>query len=85
MDLLGLLHTAQGISETAKLLASPEHRADWTTDERAFFRHFGVSLEDYATVIELLSPEQVSLYEKTLAVNPEAAVLWVLAMDKIGP
>ena len=85
MDLLSLLRTAQDVDEASKIFTPAELRAPWVTDEEAFFRHFGVSPEAYAHVLELLSPEQQELYEQTLAINPEAAVLWVLAMDEIGP
>ncbi|HVP24127.1 MAG TPA: hypothetical protein VMS77_09485 [Conexivisphaerales archaeon] len=85
MDLLSVLRTAQGIGEAAKIFTPAELQATWITDKESFFRHFGVSPEAYAHVLELLSPEQLDLYERTLAVNPEAAVLWVLAMDEIGP
>lgn len=56
----------------------------WLHDEMSFFQHFGAPFEKYAEIASLLSPEQNEMLQKTLTVNPEAAVLWVLAMDLTG-
>lgn len=51
-------------------------------DEGAFLAHFGVPFEEYAEMVSMLSQSQLDLLRATLDVNPEAAVLWVLAMEE---
>ena len=72
MDLLGAQEP---------LAYAPEQQA-WEVDEGAFHTHFGVPFEEYAGVVSMLTQEQLKLLRATLAVNPEAAVLWVLAMQE---
>jgi hypothetical protein len=54
----------------------------WLKSEEGFLLHFGCEFEDFNEVYELLSESQKQLFAKTVAINPEAAVLWVLAMDE---
>jgi hypothetical protein len=82
MDLLSAIRAAREVRDVAHELARPCH--DWESDEGAFLRHFGVPIEDYAEIVSHLSPEQSQLLDATVAVNPEAAVLWVLAMEEVG-
>jgi hypothetical protein len=49
----------------------------WATDEAAFEEHFGTSYEDFEERVASLDQAHTQLYEKTLEVNPEAAVVWV--------
>jgi len=81
MDLLGAIGAARQIRDVARRTLSGE--PDWARDEEAFFRHFGVPYEAYAEIVEHLQPEQQDLLEATLEVNPEAAVLWILAMQEV--
>ena len=55
----------------------------WARSDEAFHEHFGACYEDFASKIPLLSGDQGQKYEATLKINPEAAVLWVLAMDVV--
>jgi hypothetical protein len=82
VDLLGIM-AAVGHARELVRLARGEPLPDWATDEGAFFRHFGATHEEYAEIVAHLSPEQVELLHQTLAANPEAAVLWVLAMEEV--
>jgi hypothetical protein len=82
MDLLGTLRAVRAVSGLAHdIVRQP---APWETDERAFFIHFGVPFEAYQEVLAHLSAEQAQVLEATIDVNPEAAVLWVLAMEAVG-
>jgi len=81
MDLLGTLDAANRLRDLVR-----EVRRDpqpWEHDEVSFHRHFGVPFEEYALVVEHMTPKQLSLLQRTLDVNPEAAVLWVLAMEEV--
>ena len=81
MDLLGAFGILQ---RTLDLFAgTPGSKETWATSEEAFERHFGESYADYATILGHLSPEQAKLFEATLKVNPEAAVIWILSMEEI--
>ena len=82
MDLLGILEIAGRAQELVKLVRA-EPLPDWSTNEAAFERHFGVPHEAYAEVAARLDPLQAALLHRTLAVNPEAAVLWVLSMEEV--
>jgi hypothetical protein len=82
VDLLGIMEAVGHARELVRL-ARGEPLPDWATDEEAFFRHFGSTFEEYAEIVAHLSPEQVDLLQQTLAANPEAAVLWVLAMEEV--
>lgn len=82
MDLLGIIEAADHAREVARLVRG-EPTPAWATDEEAFLRHFGVPHEAFAEIVSHLSPEQSGLLGRTLEVNPEAAVLWVLAMEEV--
>lgn len=82
MDLLGTIAAAKELRDVARKFGRP--RADWEVDEVSFERHFGVPFEAYLEVVQHLSQEQHQLLSKTLDVNPEAAVLWILAMEQVG-
>ena len=43
-----------------------------------------MSYEDFVEMVGYLSPGQAEMLKKTLEVNPEAAVLWILAMEPVG-
>ena len=81
MDLLGALGAARGLREFVRRAGGPQ--PDWAVDPSAFERHFGVPIEAYAEIVSHLTPEQEKLLLETLDVNPEAAVLWVLAMEEM--
>lgn len=81
MDLLGILRTAGAVVDF--LGGGPGSDVPWATDEKAFLRHFGAPYEAYAEIVKRLSPEQEELLHQTLEVNPEAAVLWILAMEEV--
>lgn len=80
MDLLRFARIAGQVGGVVRAAQLP----DWAVDPGAFHAHFGVPHEAYAEIVSLLSPEQAALLEQTIAVNPEAAVLWVLHMEPIG-
>lgn len=82
MDLLGILEAAGHAREITHIMGG-NPPPDWATSEEAFLRHFGVPVEEYHDVVKCLSPEQAELLERTLAVNPEAAVLWILSMEEL--
>ncbi len=86
MNLLGLIEVAGEASDLLKRArgALSSTQPDWVHDEEAFFRHFGVPPEEYECVVQHMSDDQLALLRDTLAVNPEAAVLWVLSMEEIG-
>jgi hypothetical protein len=82
MDLLGALSSirkALGVFTSN----SGQNNDDWTTSEEAFECHFGVPYEAFEEIVHHLSPDQDRLLQATLAVNPEAAVLWILAMEEV--
>jgi hypothetical protein len=81
VDLLGALDAARGLREFVRRAGGPQ--PDWATEPAAFERHFGVPIQAYAEIVAHLNPEQEKLLLETLDVNPEAAVLWVLAMEEI--
>ncbi len=82
MDLLAAVRAARDLRDS---ISGPRRSAyDWEHDEEAFHRHFGVPVEIYQEIVARLSDEQARLLEATLSVNPEAAVLWILAMEEAG-
>jgi hypothetical protein len=87
MDLLGAIHSTVGAAHDLRALVrrSRSEAPDWLVDEEAFLRHFGVPHEAFEEIVHHLGDEQLRLLEETLAVNPEAAVLWILAMREVGP
>lgn len=82
MDLLGTLEAARHLRNFAREFRREE--APWEHDESAFLAHFGVPFEEYATIVQHLDDRQRQLLKATIDVNPEAAVLWILAMEEIG-
>jgi len=80
MNLLETLEHARGA------IRSLRHREPepWEIDDGEFLAHFGVPVEELAERVALLSEEQGRLLTATIDVNPEAAVLWVLAMEPEG-
>jgi len=74
MNLLGSIQNA---------LFGPSHgsKEPWETDEIAFEHHFGHSFVEFLELVSHLNSKQLEQYNKTLEVNPEAAVLWVLSME----
>jgi hypothetical protein len=83
VDLLGIMKMVGHAREVVNLVRG-EPQPDWASDEEAFHRHFGVSSEAYAEIVGHLQPEQTELLRRTLEVNPEAAVLWVLSMEEVA-
>jgi len=55
----------------------------WAAGEQEFERHFGVPYEAFVEIARHLDQEQERLLHATLEVNPEAAVLWILAMEEV--
>jgi hypothetical protein len=55
----------------------------WARDEVMFEEHFSASYEEFATKVTLLGSDQHVRYVATLKVNPEAAIVWVLAMNEV--
>ncbi len=49
----------------------------WATDEDEFENHFGRSYEEFSERLTGLDRAHTELYEKTMEINPEAAVVWV--------
>lgn len=79
---MGLVDIAQGLEGLLKLFKDEEQiNEPWARDEEQFEEHFGHSYEEFALKIPQLSADQHTRYEATLKVNPEAAVIWVLAMS----
>jgi hypothetical protein len=81
MDLLGFLGAAKQALEFIR--PAPGYEANWANDENEFERHFGVPYEVFLEIVEHLSPDQKKLLDATANVNPEAAVLWILAMEEV--
>jgi len=87
LDLARLIEVAGDAGDVwqrAKTLLRRRGHPEWAQDEESFYTHFGVHYEDYLATLEHLSDEQRVQLDATLAVNPEAAVLWVLHMEEIG-
>lgn len=82
MDLIGALDNVRHLRDFARDLR--RESAPWENDESAFLSHFGVPFEEYAAVVGHLNDQQIDLLRKTIEVNPEAAVLWILAMEEVG-
>jgi hypothetical protein len=60
---------------------TPDSGEPWAADAAAFELHFGSSYAYFAEVLRHLDGEQSARFDATLEVNPEAAVVWVLAME----
>lgn len=61
-----------------RLVGNDDVAEPWATDEDAFEDHFGFEYEAFAEAVGSLDRAQHDLYEKTIDVNPEAAVTWVV-------
>jgi hypothetical protein len=81
MDLLGLIDTAH--RALSLFGGGPDSAKPWAASESEFERHFGVPYEVFIEIVQRLNPDQEKLLRATLDVNPEAAVLWILAMEEI--
>lgn len=84
MNLSSILEAAGHVREIARLAQDGPAVPAWITDEEAFFRHFGATVEEFEAVVEHLSPGQTDLLRRTLVVNPEAAVIWILSMEELA-
>lgn len=84
MDLLDAITTSRMLRGLVLESGDSMFSKPWLHDETSFYQHFGSPYEKYAEIVSLLSPEQTEMLQETLTVNPEAAVLWVLAMDLTG-
>jgi hypothetical protein len=82
VDLLGLIGTAK--RALSLFSGSPGSDQPWAASEAEFERHFGAPYEAFAEIVQHLNQEQEALLSATLEVNPEAAVLWILAMEEIN-
>jgi hypothetical protein len=71
-----------GLGAVKEILTSfggtPDSGEPWAADEASFERHFGATYTFFREVLE-----QEERFEKTMQINPEAAVLWILSMDEI--
>ena len=81
MDLLGFLGAAKHALDFIQ--PSPGYKMAWFEDEEEFERHFGAPYEAFLEIVEHLSSDQKKLLDATVEVNPEAAVLWILAMEEV--
>ena len=81
MDLLGLIGTAQ--RALSLFSGGPGSNETWATSEAEFELHFGFPYAAFVEIVQHLNREQEVLLRATLEVNPEAAVLWILAMEEI--
>ena len=81
MDLLGAIDAARQVRDAVRQARGCTE--PWANDPEAFYRHFGVPHEAYAEVVSHMTEGQLDLLHRTIDVNPEAAVLWVLAMEEV--
>jgi hypothetical protein len=81
MDLLGTFGTIQKV--LSLFAGTPGSGEPWASNEEAFEVHFGESYGYFTEVLQHLSPEQGEMFEATIRVNPEAAVLWILSMETV--
>lgn len=80
---MGLVDIAHGLEGLLSLFKDEENiNEPWARSEELFIAHFGQSYEEFAVKLTQLSGDQHARYEATLAVNPEAAVLWVVMMNE---
>lgn len=71
MALLDLLKGLTGFSNDDGVIEP------WAEDPTVFRDHFGVPFDEFEERLSNLDRAHIDLYEKTLRVNPEAAVTWV--------
>ena len=80
---MGLVDIAQGLEGLLSLFKDEENiNEPWARSKDEFANHFGQSYEEFAVKLTRLSADQHARYAATLAVNPEAAVLWVVMMSE---
>jgi hypothetical protein len=72
------LHVATGLA--GLFAGSPDAQEPWATDEQEFEDHFDTPYWVFCEKLTKLSADQQVRYKKTLEVNPEAAVLWVVLL-----
>ena len=72
MEVLDALRTAW------ELLGGGGREEPWAVDEQAFAEHFGIDYEVFANALARLDLAHRDMYEKTMRVNPEAAVTWAI-------
>ena len=82
-DVVGVVRDVLALFEHAAGQEPGGSDEPWTRSEENFEAHFGRSYQELAHKITELSSDQATRYAATLKVNPEAAVLWVLAMDVV--
>jgi hypothetical protein len=81
---MDLLHAIDAFKQILGAFTdTPDAGELWAADEKAFEQHFGESYETFTEILSHLSPEQEERFEATMRVNPEAAVLWILAMEEV--
>ena len=78
-DAVGIAHQILKLFEGEEVAVGEP----WARDEGLFEEHFGAPYEELARKVPMLSADQSVRYEATIKVNPEAAVLWVLAMGDV--
>jgi len=60
----------------------PDSQERWRDDKDAFEGHFKIPYEDFMSLVEALTPEQATKYEKIRAAHEEAAILWAIHEGK---
>lgn len=55
---------------------------DFLENPAAFKAHFDLPYEDFCQLIEAFKGERAQIYEETLKVNQEAAILWAISEGK---
>ena len=81
MNLLSLIGSAR--KALSFFGGSPRSSEPWANNAEAFQIHFGVPYEAFLEIVGHLSPKQENLLHATMELNPEAAVLWILAMEEV--
>ena len=78
-DAVGIAHQILKLFEGEQVALNEP----WARDEQLFEEHFGMPYEALVSRVPMLSADQAKRYADTLKVNPEAAVLWILAMNDV--
>jgi hypothetical protein len=79
MKVDGLLNLATSLA--GLFGRGPDAEEPWAQDEMLFEEHFDTPYEVFTEKLFHLSADQQKRYQKTLEVNPEAAVLWVCMLQ----
>ncbi len=53
----------------------------WANDEKTFEKHFGISYEDFSSLVMAL-PQKMEKYDKIRNADLEAAILWLIHEGK---